>query len=262
MSDDLASLSLSHEVIDAQLAEDEAYVTQTTQPDPWLERRGYGFGCSDLPALFVALGIESGEGAPDYITDRARTTNRTRGVARIFAEKAGVVAPLKVGPAALKGTKRETELLRHWQTLLRRRVYYGPHEALYVPGSLGLAEHAPKRWYPLVDRHCPRLTDTPDSWILDALDGMHVVQAKCSATEKPTLPWWWALQVQGEVAVQAADGGVLVCGEMWSAWHGNDGPVRSWPVERCEASIARIRAAVAEGWSIVERLRAARTEAA
>lgn len=249
--------------LDAMTPRAEDYEQPATATgDDWLERRGYGFGGSDLPALFVALGIQDGTDAPDYITNRARITNRTRGVARIFAEKAGLLAPLKVGAAANKGTAREEELLLHWQQLLTRRQWYGPHERLLVPSSLGLARHAPKRWYPLVDRHCPRLTDTPDSWICDALDGLHVVQAKCSATEKRDLPWWWALQVQGEIAVQAADGGLLVCGEFWSAWHGNDGPVRSWPVERNDNEIARIRAAVSEGWAIVERLKAAKVEAA
>jgi hypothetical protein len=229
--------------------------------DPWLERRGYGFGCSDLPALFVALGIEKGDDAPKYITDRAAITNRTRGVARLFCEKAGLLAPLKVGAAANKGTAREEELLRTWATLLTRRQYYGEHERLLVSSSLGLARHAPKRWYPLVDRHCPRLTDTPDAWIEDAIGGLHVIQAKCSASEKRDLPWWWALQVQGEIGVQAADGGILVCGEMWAAWHGNDGPVRSWPIERDERVIARIRAAVEEGWEIVTKLREQRKAA-
>lgn len=235
---------------------------ESAPADDWLERRGYGFGCSDLPALFVALGIESGDDAPKYITDKAKVTNRTHGVARIFCEKAGLVKPLAVGAAAMKGTLRERELLEHWRTLLSHRQFYGKHERLYAPATLGFADDAPKRWYPLVDRHCPSLTDTPDSWIRDAFDGLHVVQAKCSASEKAQLPWWWALQVQGEIAVQAADAGVLVCGEFWAHWSGNDGPVRSWPVERSEPAIARIRAATREGWEIVERLKAEKRKAA
>jgi hypothetical protein len=62
--------------------------------------------------------------------------------------------------------------------------------------------------------------------------------------------------VQAQLAVSGADYGLLVCGEMWSAWHGNDGRVRVWLVERDEAQIDAIRAAVRDGWAAVEAARA------
>src|SRR5687768_5396453 len=75
--------------------------------DKWLRRRARAFGASDVPVLMLASGLRDGLDCPKYIKERARITNRTHGVARIFAEKAGLVAPAKAGAAAAKGTARE-----------------------------------------------------------------------------------------------------------------------------------------------------------
>jgi hypothetical protein len=110
--------------------------------------------------------------------------------------------------------------------------------------------------WPLVDRAEGRLTATLDGWARDGLGGQVVVELKCSATERPACPWYWRTQVMAQLAVSGADYGLLVMGECWSAWHGNDGPVRVWLVERDEAQIDAIRAAVRDGWAAVEAARA------
>ena len=49
----------------------------------------------------------------------------------------------------------------------------------------------------------------------------------------------------------------VVCGEFWAAWHGNDGPIRCWEVQRDEDEIAVIRDAARRGWEIVNSIREA-----
>lgn len=241
-----------------ELAEPLDDAPSAAPADPWLARRMEGFGCSDLPALLVAVGLASAEGAPGYITDRAKLIRRKGGrpVPRLFLEKAGLRGPLKAGEAAQRGQAREHELLDQWRRRLEHGHFYGRHEADLVPSSLGFAADAPKEWYPLIDRGRGRLLDTPDAWIRDVFGALVPVQAKCSMREKRELPWWWAVQLQGELAVQGADRGVLVCGEGWAAtWTTIDGPIRSWPVERDERAIAEIRDVVQWGWAEVEKLR-------
>lgn len=248
------ALALDFATLDGQLSESGARAVDAPA-DPWLQRRALGFGASDIPALLIAMGKRAATDAPKYIADRARTTNRTHGVARIFAEKVGVLAPEKVGAAALKGTLRERELLSQWRTMLSRGVYADESEALIVPSSVRHADVGMRCAMPWLDRHEPRLTATLDGWADDVLGQELVLELKCSASERRELPWYWRDQVQAQLAVTGAEWGVLVCGEMWSAWHGNDGPIRVWPVQRDEAVIADIRDAVRTGWAIVERLK-------
>jgi len=246
------SLALDIETLDAQLAATEPVAAPT---DPWLQRRALGFGASDVPSLLVAMGKRDISAAPKYIADRARATNRTRGHVRIIAEKAGIVEPLKVGTAAEKGTARERELLETWRTMLTRGVYYDDCESLIVPGSVRHADVGMRCAMPWLDRHEPRLTATLDGWACDVLDQELAIELKCSASERRELPWYWADQLQAQLAVTGAEWGVLVCGEMWSAWHGNDGPIRVWPVYRDERAIAEIRMSVCDGWTEVEALK-------
>lgn len=237
--------------------------------EAWLERRGLGIGGSDVPAILIALGRRSIDDAPDWMRQRARHVAIRGDIAgiettpRIFAEKAGIVAPLKAGPAAARGTDREGELVDGWRSL----IAHGQgreHETLLVAHSIRRA--APSRIFPLLDRHCPRLCVTPDAWAEDITDGFVVVQAKCTYGEARSLRWYWRDQVQAEIAAQGADWGVLVCGEYWARPEGvapGDGPIRSWAVERDEAAIREIRDAVCEAWTRIEALReAAEKEAA
>jgi hypothetical protein len=244
-------LSLDMQTVDAQLAEPTRHV----ESNAWLARRALGFGASDVPALLIALGVVSTEGTPKYILDKARATNRTCGAPRIFAEKAGVALPLKGSSAASRGTERERELLAQWRMMLSRGVYYDEFaESVVVHESVTHADSMLRCVWPLVDRQCRKLAATLDAWATDTLGGELVVELKCSASERRDLPWWWRAQVHAQLAVTGADYGLLVCGEHWASWHGNDGPIRVWPVERDESAIARIRDAAEVGWDIVERL--------
>lgn len=228
----------------------------------WLERRSFGIGASDVPALLIAMGLRDGSDAPRYLTDRARHVvvagdmSAQQTAPRLFAEKAGLVQPLKVGNAALAGIRREAELIATWRDLLSRSVYYGEHERSLIPRTVRRAE--PVQIMPLVDRRCPVLCATPDAWAEDVIEQFVVVQAKCSYGEKRELPWWWRDQVLAEMAVTGADWGVLVCGEYWARDGAppGDGPIRSWAIERDEVAISEIRDAARRGWAAVEALKA------
>lgn len=249
-------LALDMATVDAQLAEPAPIAVPA---DPWLARRALGFGASDVPALLIAVAGYSPEGAPDYIAERARPTNRTLGFPRIIAEKAGIVAPKKVSTAAETGTRRERELLWQWAARVARRQFYCEVESLIVPSRVRHADVAMRCAMPWVDRHCPTLTATLDAWADDVLGEEVAIELKCSASERRDLPWHWRAQVQAQLAVTGAAYGLLVCGEQWAAWHGNDGPIRCWEVPRNEDEIAVIRDATRRGWEMVE---AAKAEAA
>lgn len=246
------SLSLDDETVSAQLAEAHEPIAHES---PWHERRSLGIGCSDLPAVFLALDLVRGEVSPKYLLDRARRI-RPWDEPRIFLEKANLVRPLRVGAAAKRGTAREVELLRHWIHLLKRRQYACDEERMLIPDTIRHASEVPHEWLPLVDRHS-KLVDTPDAWGRDRIGNLVAIQVKCSAAEKPFLPWHWRCQLQGECIVQGASWGLLVCGERWASdWKAvGDGPVRAWPVEVEEADAKVIRQTVGEAWNRIETLK-------
>jgi hypothetical protein len=169
---------------------------------------------------------------------------------RFVLEKAGVVEPRSAGGAAARGTERERELLQQYTEQLRRGIVRG-----IDPESVRHADSMPSEWLPIIDRHQPRLACTPDAWGRDSFGILHALELKCSVTERTELPWYWALQVQGEMACMGADGGYVVCGEYWAAHHGQDGPIRVWEVERDEETIARARQLCADFWEAVEFVR-------
>lgn len=254
-------LSLDHETVAMQLADGElAHVAPPA--DPWLARRTMAWGASEVPALLLALGLARGVDVPDYIARRARATTRARGQPRIIAEKAGLVAPLRVGRAAHLGTEREQELLEQWRAHLERGSYRCEAEELVIPATVRHASVAPRCSLPWVDRHCTVLAATPDAWADDALGAELLVELKCSTTERRELPWHWMVQVQAQLAVIGAQWGLVVCGEYWAAEWAHDGPIRAWEVPRDEALIETIRDACREGWRRVEALRAERNEVA
>lgn len=248
-------LALDLATLDAQL---DGRALVEPSGTPWQRRRAMAFGASDVPAVLLALARRSGD-CPRYIAEKAEPVRVPGGigVARIFAEKAGLVAPKRVGSAAAKGTKRERELLVQWRMRLEHQQYYCDAERLLVPESIQHADDAPLEWYPLVDRHCPALTCTPDAWCRDVLGQLVGIELKCSATERRQLPWWWRDQKMAQLAVTGEAYGLLVCGEFWAAWHGNDGTIRAWPVERDEDAIAEVREACTTGWEMVEELKSA-----
>lgn len=213
----------------------------------WLERRQRAWGCSDLPALWLAAGLANADEAPSYIKQRV-SIPRGHKTQRFILEKAGIVDARSAGGAAARGTERERELLTQYREHVRRGALPGP-----LPETLAHADTVPTEWLPLVDRECTRLACTPDAWGRDALGLLYAVEIKCSVTERPALPWYWALQLQGEIACLGADGGWLVCGEHWAAHHGQDGPIRAWEVERDDALIQQIREVCLNAWELVEK---------
>jgi hypothetical protein len=233
--------------LDFSLDAMEAAIDEPVPPpeDPWLQRRALGFGASDMPALVLAL-VDKTREAPKYIADRARITNRTRGYPRIVAEKAGLLAPLASGEAANRGTQRERELLEQWRLRLEHGSFYCDAERLIDASRVRHSDVAMRCAMPWVDRFCPPLTATLDAWATDTLGAEVAVELKCSASERRELPWYWRTQMLAQLAV---------CGEQWAAWHGNDGPIRCWLVERDESAIDALRVAARAGWSMVEKLK-------
>lgn len=244
------------EVLDFDFASMDLSIPAEPSESSWLARRRLGFGCSDLPALLYLLGIRAD--APSYAKAKAKRIHTKRGpIQRLFAEKLGLCREKRPGQAADLGKERERELIARWSYRLRNGDA-SEAESFIDAESITHADSCPSEWWPLVDRHCPALLDTPDGWAR-AIDGSGlVIQAKCSMQEISSLPTHWRDQVMGELAVTGCDFGVLVCGEGWAApWWTEDGPIRVWFVQRNEDEIAQIRGAVRFGASCLESLRAA-----
>ena len=238
----------------------EAYA-QPAETDPWLQRRALGWGASDVGVLLAALGRRPLDWLPSYLQADAKTTNRTHGQPRIIAQKAGLIEPRKRGSAAAQGTAREAELLETWRGLARR----GQAGPVAAEIDHNTAEHAslmPREVLPLVDRHCPQLSATPDAWARCRLFGsLGVLECKCSVRAYTAVPAIHVVQVQTQIAVMGAEWGCVIEGAGWSAeWTGGNGPVRTWGdgdglIVRDDALIAEVREAAEAGWALVERLR-------
>lgn len=225
----------------------EAYGDVTAPADPWLQRRGLGWGASDMPLVLVALGRAPAEQLPSYLRPDVAVTNRTHGAPRCIAQKAGLIAPRKRGSAADAGTKREPELLRAWSRT---------PEAADV-GAITHASTVPREWMPLIDRHCAALSCTPDGWARDALGSLVALECKCSVHPYRDLKWHHEVQVQAQLAVMGASWGLVIEGPGWAADFAGDGPPKTYgPIERDDAVIAELRSAAREAWAWVERLKA------
>lgn len=232
--------------------------------DPWLRRRMHGFGASDMAVVLVALGRYS----PDLLSKgqqaRAKAI-RVKGLEptpRVFLEKAGLRAPLKVGSAAGAGREREPELVAQWRRLVARGAA-GPDAALVEPESIVYVEDRRLRAVlplPLRDALSPRLTATPDVLARDILGDVGCWDGKCSVTPYPAVKWSHVVQLNTQMAVCDASHGGIVEGQGWGrAWVDPEreplGPIVTWAVERDEALVGELREAAAEGWARVEDVR-------
>lgn len=230
----------SFELADMEREAAEAIAAAPVVADPWLERRGLGFGASEVATLLIALGRRSDVGAPKYVVENAR---------KLLAVKAGLRRPSKVGRAAREGNRSERALIAAWTAdaacMVRDQLVSVTH-----------ADAAPRSFWPLVDRHCPRLTCTPDGWARDRFGSDVIVEAKCTTAPIAAPHWYWMTQVQAQLAVSACEWGVLVIGDTWAAEWKEPGPVHAHVVERDEVAIAEIRSAVVDGWRRVEALSA------
>jgi len=215
----------------------------------WLARRALSWGASDVPSLFLALGMRDASTVPAYMRDRAKPIKVAGGGVwpRIVLEKAGRRAPLKVGEAALIGTRRERELLEAWRATL------GPRDSIDA-ASVTHASSVPEWMFPLRDAHC-RLAATPDAWAIDVFGDVVLVECKCPRQPRESIPWYWETQVQAQMAVTGHSSALLVCGQGWGWSLDAHGPIDVWPVQRDETAIAEIRDAVRKGWALVERAR-------
>jgi hypothetical protein len=216
--------------------------SEATPTDAWHARRSLTFGASEVPALLYALGWEApDDDAPGYVVELSEV---------LLAVKAGLRRRKRAGSAAARGTAAELEVVEAWNGGAR--------------GTWPVIEHAsavPREWLPLVDRHAPHLSCTPDAWC--RIGGELVnVQIKTDVRGDRTRPdreWCW--QVQAECAVTGAGGSILLYAPGWASWRQSDrGALVGWVVERDDAIIERIREATAVGWQRVEALKAMAAE--
>lgn len=235
MSDAFAGLSLDHETVSAQ-------ATVARDRDPWLERRRFGWGASEVASLLLAYDPRADEErtARRYHLQDAERTKRGGGLPRIVARKAGLLAAKGSSRVMREGARRERELLDAWaKDSAYERVQH--------------SDDAPREWYPLVDRACPILTATPDGWCRGPSGELITIEAKCTADYPPGLAWFWRVQLQAQIAAVAAAAGILVCGPGWVM--GADTQPISWVVERNDGEIARIRFVCELAWRDVQRVR-------
>lgn len=229
--------------------------------DAWLARRELGFGASEIATLFVALGMRPADSLGSYAAKRGRAV-KLRGfdpTPRIFLEKAGLKAPYASGPAAALGTRHEAQLFAESRMLIACDMAGDVGRAL-DPDTLQHQAAFPSELWPIVDRHAPRLTASPDGFVRNLLADLLVAEGKCSVTPYGGVPTRHVIQINAQIAACNATGGVLIEGEGWAAqWmqseEGPRGAVRFYAVERNDALIAEIRHAVSVGWSRVEELR-------
>lgn len=205
----------------------------------WLDRRRQGFGCSDLGALWLALGLASPEevaSAPRYMLDAAET---------LIDHKAGRRAAPKVGSAARMGRERERLLFDHYRDGSRLRAVYAP-------------DVLPQEMLPLVDRVEPRLLCTPDGWITGntALAyPLAYLEIKCGRDERAELPWYWRLQCVGAACVLGCDRAVVVFGPGWARDDESGGEPVEWWIDVTPGDKTAVRLAVGQGWKRVEARR-------
>lgn len=254
---DLDDFGCGLDLMEAQRAES----TQQSPRTEWMRRSALGIACSELPAVWLALGLADEE-------------ERRRAVRYVRAQRDALFAQ-KANPALLEppsrhvetGRIREPRLFERWAERLRhdkerlseteRRI---DHHTVF---SLE-AHPAVLRLLPLVDWEERRLIDSVDGVALTWDNDLVVVQAKClrgtvgdlTGASDDELPWYWRLSMQGELAVTGASFGVVLVGEGWAGTNVDYDslPLRGFSVPRDEHQIARIRAAVRDGWAEIERL--------
>lgn len=215
--------------------------------DPWLARRSITWGASELPGLLVAYDIAPRDaGLPRWVLDQASHYKALR-LPKVIAWKAGLRARSTKSKAADKGKEREQELLRTWTA---------KHSARFVePITVQHASMAPVEWFPLVDRHCPQLSGTPDAWARSR-DGKHVViELKCTYDPGSRIRWHHWIQTQALIGIMSAGSGLNVVGEQWVNDRADDLPPRTFVVDADESAIALSRSVARHAMTLVEKLR-------
>jgi len=248
--------------------------------DPWLARRRFGFGASEIALVLVALGWRSEDILASH-QKKKNTRPRRKGIPRVhrvFLEKAGLVAPLKMNrepnsPPEV-GKRREPELVRRWLDKVKRGTA-GPDCLHLQPSTAHYVERRwPRQMLPIVDPQCFRLRVSPDVLISDCFGALECWDAKCSlkpyaeltdeqrAAGVTPLREHHRIQVNAQIAACNAGAGGVLEGEGWSATYRDHageaiGPIVSRAVERDDELIRELRAAATEGWARVEEARSA-----
>jgi len=218
----------------------------------------HAWGASELPMVLAITGRCDVESLPKYMQKRVRTTNRTHGYPRIVAEKAGLLRPLKVGPAARVGQVREVELLEAWIRELSAERYALEEEAAIDVLTVAHASSVPREWMPLRTRPSDHVAVTPDAWCRDMRGRLFDAELKCTGGLVPECKWIWRVQVQAQGMATASEGAFVVAGQRWARdeHRRDDGPVVRCFVPPDEAMRREIAEAAAEAWEMVETLRA------
>lgn len=227
------ALSLDLETVAAQLAD------KSTR-DPWLARRDFTWGASDVPALLLAYDPRPEERATARKYHIEDADIGRAGVPRIVARKAGLTGAKGVTSAMALGTAREDELARLWARRSDAEIY----------------RPAPKCLLPYVDRHCPCVAVTPDFFGIDDFGLDFVLEAKCTFDRRDTGPhWFFRVQVQAQIAACAVSYGVVVVGPGWA----RDLDMRDSPVSHVvmpdKQEQERIRFACMRGWQDVSMVK-------
>jgi hypothetical protein len=222
----------------------------TAERDPWLARRTFAFGGSELAPLLFAYGLAPlAASPPTWVVEQAEHYARL-GVPKLIAWKAGLRPRPKGDNAAKKaGRDREKELLgRYKATIAKQRV---------KPESIRHASSLPQQFYPLTHRRRVPIAVTPDAWARSVKsDGLVAIELKCSFRGGTlSVPWHYGVQLQAEIGVMEAIGGLLVVGDGWADEREPDGPVRAFPVSPHRETIGLCEAVATEAWSLVELLR-------
>lgn len=214
-------------------------------PSPWLERRRLHLGASETYTAMIALGRRDATApqVPKWMLDKARLVGPWK-APRLFLQKAGLVPSEPLSSAARAGLEREREILAAWDG------HPDVDDVRYAP------DYLPREILPLVDRHCPALSCTPDAWGRDPFGSLVDIQVKASvAPGTPDPRPWYAVQVQAEMAVTGAEWGLLVTAWSWAAHWERDGEITHEVVERDERLIAEIRETAEESMAWVRKLR-------
>ena len=228
-----SELSLDPETVAAQCAEAKP------ARDPWLVRRDHTWGASDVPALLLAYDPRPEEVATARAYHRDEAEHGRHGMPRIVARKAGLTAGKRASNAMQLGTDREEELLALWASRAGMERVYQPE---------------PRCCLPYVDRLCSVLAVTPDHFAIDDFGLDVTVEAKCSFDRADRGPhWFWAAQVQAQIATCAVSYGVVVVGPGWA----RDADMRDAPVVHVvmpdTQEQARIRRVCLRAWEDVLR---------
>jgi len=259
----------------------------------WLANRRNGFGCSDLPALFLILGWvspmdcdwreETVDGklkqvsdlyvthslggftereyrTPRYLWELARP--RPHGLPGLILEKAGLPHARGGSDAQEEGKAKEAHLFRCCRlgSLGGRATYYPEARALPTEWASRIVSTDP--WV-ICDKEEPRLLCTLEADERGATPDLDTAwELKTDRPGKRLLPpWAQALQARGQGVVMGHKRWGIQYGPGWAmtdepAFPDLPDPVEWGPYQLTPGDGMLIRKAVGLGWKLVEEARA------